>query len=450
MKRVALIGLDCADPALVQDLLPDLPALRGLVERGTFTPLRSVDPPITVPAWMCMMTGRDPGELGVYGFRNRRDRSYDGFEIVNSTAFAEATPVWETLAQQGRRSVLLGIPGTYPPSPVAGKLVAGPLTPGTETTYTYPPSLKDHIRDWVGEYLFDVSAIGRGDLSGLQDRIREMTSRRFEVARRLADDEDWSFFALVEMGPDRMHHAFWSHHDPSHPLHEAGGPFRDAIRDYYRFLDGKIASLIEVLPDDTAIWVASDHGVQPLQGGIAINEWLIDNGYLTLTTYPPEPTRIEDLIADRRVDWSRTKAWGAGGYYGRIFFNVEGREPHGVVPPNRCSELQAEIAAGIEAIRDEVGRPLESRVLRPQTAYRAIRGIPPDLMAFFDGLAWRSIGTVGWNRVHLRGVDAGPGTANHAPEGIFLSAPSPEGGPPRSLLKVHDALLRQLGIQPAR
>jgi len=450
MKRVALIGLDCADPALVRDLLPDLPTLRGLAERGTFTPLRSVDPPITVPAWMCMMTGRDPGELGVYGFRNRRDSSYEGFEIVNSTAFAEAAPVWKTLAQHGRRSVLLGIPGTYPPSPIAGKLVAGPLTPGTETTYTYPPSLKDRIRDWVGEYLFDVSAIGGADLSALQERIREMTPRRFQVARHLAADEDWSFFALVEMGPDRMHHAFWSHHDPAHPLHETGGPFRHAIRDYYRFLDARIASFIEVLPQDTTIWVASDHGVQPVQGGIAVNEWLIDNGYLTLTSYPPEPERIEDLIADGRVDWSRTKAWGAGGYYGRIFFNVEGREPQGVVPPDRYEELQEEIAAGIEAIRDDQGRTLGSRVLRPQTAYRSVRGIPPDLMAFFAGLGWRSIGTVGWNGVHLRGTDAGPGSANHAPEGIFISSPSLEGGPPRSLLEVRAALLWHLGIPSDR
>ena len=49
----------------------ELPNLGGLIDAGTWGPLRSVDPPITVPAWSCMMTGRDPGELGIYGFRNR-------------------------------------------------------------------------------------------------------------------------------------------------------------------------------------------------------------------------------------------------------------------------------------------------------------------------------------------------------------------------------------------
>ena len=70
--RVAVIGLDCAEPSLVFDRFADeLPNISQLIARGTWGPLRSVDPPITVPAWSCMLTGRDPGELGIYGFRNR-------------------------------------------------------------------------------------------------------------------------------------------------------------------------------------------------------------------------------------------------------------------------------------------------------------------------------------------------------------------------------------------
>ena len=69
-QKVAVIGLDCADPRLVFDRWRDeLPNLGRLIEAGTWGPLRSVDPPITVPAWSCMMSGRDPGELGIYGFR---------------------------------------------------------------------------------------------------------------------------------------------------------------------------------------------------------------------------------------------------------------------------------------------------------------------------------------------------------------------------------------------
>ena len=51
---------------------------------GTYGELESTIPPITVPAWMCMMTSRDPGELGIYGFRNRKDYAYDALTIANS------------------------------------------------------------------------------------------------------------------------------------------------------------------------------------------------------------------------------------------------------------------------------------------------------------------------------------------------------------------------------
>ncbi|MGD2070649.1 MAG: alkaline phosphatase family protein, partial [Gemmatimonadota bacterium] len=65
-----VLGLDCAAPeVLFGD--PELHNVRRLMEVGCWGRLESVVPPITVPAWMCMATSRDPGSLGVYGFRNR-------------------------------------------------------------------------------------------------------------------------------------------------------------------------------------------------------------------------------------------------------------------------------------------------------------------------------------------------------------------------------------------
>ncbi|HWC27197.1 MAG TPA: alkaline phosphatase family protein, partial [Solirubrobacteraceae bacterium] len=95
MTRVAVIGLDCAEPTLVFDRWRDeLPNLRRLTKTGAWGALRSVDPPITVPAWSCMMSGRDPGELGIYGFRNRSDHSYGGLTVADSTA-VPVDRVWD-------------------------------------------------------------------------------------------------------------------------------------------------------------------------------------------------------------------------------------------------------------------------------------------------------------------------------------------------------------------
>ena len=77
-RRVMLIGLDCAAPELVFDRwLDDFPNLKSLYDSGLHGSLRSCDPPITVPAWSVMMSSKSPGLLGVYGFRNRADHSYD-------------------------------------------------------------------------------------------------------------------------------------------------------------------------------------------------------------------------------------------------------------------------------------------------------------------------------------------------------------------------------------
>ena len=77
--RVAIIGLDCAEPFLVFDRFANhLPNITALRQRGLYGKLESVIPAITVPAWSCMTSGKDPGTLGIYGFRNRSDYTYKG------------------------------------------------------------------------------------------------------------------------------------------------------------------------------------------------------------------------------------------------------------------------------------------------------------------------------------------------------------------------------------
>ena len=82
--KILVLGLDCAAPELLFGY-DDLPNIRRLMESGAYGRLESVIPPITVPAWMCMTTSQDPGTLGVYGFRNRADHSYDGLKIATAT-----------------------------------------------------------------------------------------------------------------------------------------------------------------------------------------------------------------------------------------------------------------------------------------------------------------------------------------------------------------------------
>src|SRR3954454_732794 len=143
--KVVVIGLDCAEPTLVFDRYADrLPNLSALRRRGVWGNLRSCDPPITVPAWMSMMSGKDPGTLGYYGFRNRADRSYEKMTTATSLAVKEPL-LWDRLGAAGKQVILIGVPQTYPPRPVNGLMVTDFLTPSIESQYMYPPELKAEI-----------------------------------------------------------------------------------------------------------------------------------------------------------------------------------------------------------------------------------------------------------------------------------------------------------------
>ena len=129
VKRVMIIGLDCAEPSLVLGRYRDqLPTLSALADAGAYGRLESVVPPITVPAWSCMMSSRTPGDLGIYGFRNRADHSYDGLFIANGAAVKEPR-LWDILGRRGKRSIVLGVPGTFPVKPLNGVMVSCFLTP---------------------------------------------------------------------------------------------------------------------------------------------------------------------------------------------------------------------------------------------------------------------------------------------------------------------------------
>jgi predicted AlkP superfamily phosphohydrolase/phosphomutase len=160
----------------------------------------------------------------------------------------------------------------------------------------------------------------------------------------------------------------------------------------------------------------SDHGAQAMRGGLCINDWLIQEGYLVLADKPPGVTSL-DLC---EVDWPKSTAWGSGGYYGRIFFNIEGREPHGTIPAGEVPAFAAELTTRLEAMSDPSGQPLGNRVFRPDDVYARVNNIPPDLIVYFGDLAWRSVGSVGNDDLYVFENDTGPDDANHAQHGMYI------------------------------
>jgi predicted AlkP superfamily phosphohydrolase/phosphomutase len=447
-SKVMIVGLDCAEPSLVLERWREqLPTLSSLMDRGLHGRLTSVIPPITVPAWSCMMASRTPGDLGVYGFRNRADHSYDRLEISDGRAITEPR-LWDLATRAGLPSIIVGVPGTYPPRPLNGVLVSCFLTPSRESRYTHPPQLRREVDSVVGEYLFDCTDFRTDDKEDLLRQVYTMTDRRFALAEHFLTTKPWRLFVLVEMGPDRMHHGFWKFMDPAHRAHEPGNPFEDAILDYHRHLDGLLARLLAHADDETTVLIVSDHGAKRMDGGIRVNEWLRREGLLTTLREPDGRCSLKDV----GVDWPRTVAWGEGGYYARVFLNVRGREPQGFVPAEDYDRVRDDLAARLEAIPDDQGRPIGTRAYKPEALYPQVNGIAPDLIVHFGDLFWRSVGTIGGEEgIHTFENDTGPDDANHAQEGLFILAGpgiAPAGLVENAhLLDIAPTVLSALGIE---
>ncbi len=433
-EKVLVIGLDCATPQLVFDrFLPELPNIGRLIGAGLYGELKSTIPPITTPAWMCMMSSKSPGTLGIYGFRNRKDYTSDKLFTANSTAVKEDL-VWDILGRLGKKTIMVGVPQTYPPKPVNGQMVTCFLTPSIESEYTYPKELKEEIAREVGRYMLDVEGFRTDDKDRLLREIHEMTDIRHRLVKHLMTTKPWDFFMMVEMGPDRLHHGFWRFCIPEHPEYKPGNPYESAMLDYYKKLDSNIGELVSLAGDKTAVIVVSDHGAKTMFGGVCINEWLIREGYLTVKSKPEGVVRPDKC----EFDWTRTMAWGEGGYYGRLFMSVKGREPNGLIPPEDYERVRGEIARKLEAITDENGRNIGTRVFRPEDVYPEVRNVAPDLIVYFGDLAWRSVGSIGSGKVLTYENDTGPDDANHAQHGIFAMGGA--GVPSRGKLEGLDIL----------
>ena len=420
-SRVIVLGLDCLEPSLAferyRDDMPNLQRIAG----GAWGRLESIYPPITCPAWMCAFTGRDPGQLGVYGFRNRSGWNYAPLQLTFSDGIPAATApaVWDLAGAAGLHSTIIGVPPGYPPRPVHGEFVGCFLTPGSDSDFAHPAALRQEVLSLVGDYRFDVENARTEDRAQVLREIHTMTAQRWKLAAHLLETRDPDLFAMVEIGTDRAHHAFWHLMDPEHVLHEPGSPYAGAIREYYRMVDGYIGELLRFVDEGTLLLCVSDHGARRMDGGFHLNAWLRRHGYLHL--HPgtgPGRLRPED------VDWARTRAWGDGGYYGRIFLNVAGREPQGTVAPEDVRALREELAARLEAERLPWGSPdARNRVFFPERIYREVRGFAPDLLLYPGDLYWRALASLPEDpdQVYTRHNDTGPDGANHAQYGCFTA-----------------------------
>ena len=341
------------------------------------------------------------------------------------------------------------MPGTYPPRPLNGVMVSCFLTPSRESGFTYPPLLAREIEQVVGEYLFDCTNFRTDDKDDLLRQVYEMTDKRFRLAEHLLETKPWELFAMVEIGLDRMHHGFWKDLDELHHRHEPGralrrrdprlpAPPRRADRAPARARRRRDGRAGRLRPRRQA-----DGGRHPHQR-VAAPRGPAADARASRTASPRYATPASTGAARRPGARAATTAASSS--------TCAAASRRGRSRRRTSSASATSSPERLAAIPGPDGEPLATRVYRPEEVYEEVNGVAPDLLVYFDDLAWRAVGTVGGDEgVHTFENDTGPDDANHAQDGLLIMAgPGIEPGQAdeMSLLDVAPTVLELLGLEP--
>ncbi len=461
-KRVFALGLDGATFDLIQPWVAagELPTLARLMEEGSWGTLRSVIPPVTMPAWASFLTGMSPGNHGLYSFLQRKPNGYSMTPF--NASYLKAPDIGTLLSRQGKRVALINVPATYPPKALNGMVVTGLETPGPTVCFTHPPKLQVELRTRFDYEVERTEKYDPGQEKMFWKAVERVEDKRLEAVMWLIDQDDWDFFAVVFRGTDILGHAFWRFMDETHPAHDPdmAEEYGDILLCHYKKMDAAIAKIQSKLGSETILLLMSDHGFGPIYRDVYTDNVLAKAGLLCMKKSPKarlqqfmlgigvSPRNILRLLAylrlrnltrklipqNRRiaistgllmhdsVDWSRTKAYPLGGA-GQIFINLQGREPEGIVAPGvEYEEVCDEVERHLLALRDpDSGQPVVARVWRKDEAYgvNALADMP-DLYTEWVNDQYCDMGGIGYGRgifsEPVRGRSGG-----HTMRGIFLA-----------------------------
>jgi predicted AlkP superfamily phosphohydrolase/phosphomutase len=419
-RRLLLIGLEGATPELALGAWrTELRALHMLTDRGVRGRLQSSIPWSGPPAWLSLLSGQDPGQLGIYSAAPRPNHSYASPAPLNSRDIREPR-LWDILGGAGGHVGVVGAPATTPAPQVHGHLIGDQIAIGESAIY--PPALRQQVATWLADDPPPPVAKG-DDVDRIVGRAYTRAELRFRLARRLLARDTYDCFVLYDDGIATVQRALWHALDTTHRRYRPNHPSAGVISAFYRFIDEQIADLLELIDDHTVVALVSACGAQALDGELALNDWLIEQGELALLTRPDRPATLEECA----VDWARTRAWA--GPDGAIYLNVAGREPQGAIPAADADSAAAHLAARLRALAGPESchapevtgeRPPEVEIYHPAALYAAARGIAPDLLAVCTRPGWRPSALIGrgspWVHAEAASIDA----ACESPSGLFV------------------------------
>lgn len=272
-KKVVVLGIDGVPHSLLvsymeRGIMPNLSRL--CPEGGRLYSMRSTLPEISSVAWSSFITGKNPGEHGIFGFMEIDRQSYD-YTFPNFNSLKEK-PFWE---KTDVKTVALNIPQTYPARPSNGVTVSGFVALDLKKA-TYPERVFNYLSE-IG-YKIDVNAkLAVENPQLFFDDLFDTFERRKKAINHLYETEDWQLFIGTITETDRLHHFFFDS--------AMEGSHYEVFTKFYRELDSFIGDMADkARKDGASMFACSDHGFTSIKTEVYLNRWLMENGYLSLNS----------------------------------------------------------------------------------------------------------------------------------------------------------------------
>lgn len=362
-----VIGWDGATYELLDPLVRAgrLPTVAKLLARGSSATLESTKVPISSAAWVGAVTGKTPGENGVYSFFEPVEGSYD-VKLISSRS-NQASPLWRILGWHGLRSIVFGVPVTFPPEKVEGLMVGCMLSP-FDADYAYPKVLTQRLRE--RGFVPDLGA-WRERQEVTFERVREQLAIKEQILHEMLREQDWSLAMIVFKDLD-----VWCHR-------AYDGKVDGLVAPHYELLDATLGRLLESVGPDVDVILMSDHGFHTYHESFFIHPWLLEAGFAAKSdelVHAPfadtqnlaEKRAVEHQALMALLDLEHTAAFGLAceANFGGIRLNVKGREPKGFVAPEAVEETLVALERALLAWRAP-GReePVVVRVHRAAQLY---------------------------------------------------------------------------------
>ena len=269
-RNVVVIGLDGVPYTLLVDYMERgiMPELSQLCQTGKLYRMKSTLPEVSSVAWTSFMTGKNPGEHGIFGFMEVDKQSYD--YIFPNFDSLKVPPIW---VRDDIKAVAFNIPQTYPAKQMNGVMVSGFVAIDLKKA-AYPDRIFNYLSG-IG-YRIDVNAkLATESPEAFFKDLFETFEKRKMAIEYLYDSEDWRLFIGTITETDRLHHFFFDS--------AREGMYYDTFEKYYRELDRFIGTMAKrAVKDDAVFLTCSDHGFTPIKTEIYLSRWLMENGYLKL------------------------------------------------------------------------------------------------------------------------------------------------------------------------